>query len=291
MAIKKAEAAVKKVLRVASMNPDNFVSGGLMDDFDGVITKARFAPWDYDGKIDHHVLAVALSITPSEDSGAQPFVQHYSAGDLNLFVPTMDGENPVDLDNGSGEELEGIYAMPIGKAENLRNSTNWAHFMEALVAAGFATSDITPSLEFLEGLNCHFNRVPQKKRSGIQVTTTQADGTAKRTNDVLVITKISGKEEVEAAPVAKVATKTAAKPATPAAAASSAVEDAMTSAIVEALAAADGTLPKSKLVSIALKAITGTDRARAIKLANDIAWLSASDAWAFDADSGTLALA
>ena len=62
MAIK--QKGVVKTLRVASMNPDNFVSGGLMDDFDGVITKARFAPWDYDGKIDHHVLAVAVSITP-----------------------------------------------------------------------------------------------------------------------------------------------------------------------------------------------------------------------------------
>ena len=284
MAIK--QKGVVKTLRVASMNPDNFVSGGLMDDFDGVITKARFAPWDYDGKIDHHVLAVAVSITPDEDAGA-PFVQHYSAGDLNLFVPTMDGETPVDLDNGSGEELEGIYAMPIGKAENLRNSTNWAHFMEALVAAGFDTSRIAPSLEFLEGLNCHFNRVPQKKRSGIQVTTTQADGTAKRANDVLVITKINGTVEVEAP--AKTATKATTK-AAPVAAAADPIEETLTSVIVEALSENDGTLAKSKIVGIVLKKITGADRARAIKLANDAKWLAASDSFTFDADSGTLSL-
>ena len=47
------------VARVASMNPDNMLAAGLKSDFDGLITKVRLCPWDYDGKLDHHVLAVA----------------------------------------------------------------------------------------------------------------------------------------------------------------------------------------------------------------------------------------
>ncbi|MGE5156400.1 MAG: hypothetical protein ACM3JP_02765 [Betaproteobacteria bacterium] len=281
MAVKQAK--VEKTLRaVASMNPDNFVSGGLMDDFDGTIEKARFVPWDYDGKIDHEVLAVALTIKP--DDADAPFVQHYSAGDMTGFAPSMDGENPVNLE-GEGEEREGIYALRVGKQNELRSSTNWAHFLEALVAAGFDRAKMTPSLEFMEGLNCHFNRVPQKKRSGIQVTTRE-DGRA-RANDVLVITKIN-----EAAPAAA---KTGAKAAKPAAAKAAAtddgVEDLLTGVIVDALGENEGQIAKSKLVGLILKAISGADRARAIKLANDVKWLSASDVWVFDAESGTLTLA
>jgi hypothetical protein len=283
MAVKQAK--VEKTLRaVASMNPDNFVTGGLMDDFDGTIEKARFVPWDYDGKIDHEVLAVALTIKP--DDADAPFVQHYSAGDMTGFAPSMDGENPVNLE-GEGEEREGIYALRVGKQNELRSSTNWAHFLEALVAAGFDRSKMTPSLEFMEGLNCHFNRVPQKKRSGIQVTTRE-DGRA-RANDVLVITKINE----AAAPAAKSAKAPAAAKSAPAkpAATDDGVEETLTGVILEALGENDGTLQKSKLVGIILKAISGADRARAIKLANDAKWLAAQDSWVFDAESGTLALA
>ena len=102
MAVKTKKAAAK----VASMRPDEMVAGGLMDDFNGTITKARLVPWDYNGNLDHHILALALTIQPEE---GDEFVQHYSTGaELDEFVPSMDGEEPVDLENGEGEELEGI---------------------------------------------------------------------------------------------------------------------------------------------------------------------------------------
>lgn len=289
------QKGVEKQLRaVASMNPDNFVQGGLMDDFDGTINKVRFVPWDYDGKIDHHVLAVAVTIKP-EDGDA--FVQHYSAGDLNMAVPTMDGENPVDLDNGSGEELEGKYALLVGKATALRGSTNWAHFLEALCACeGFDRARLQPNVDSLEGISGHFNRVPQKKRSGIQVTAT-TDGKP-RSNDVLVITKINdmNAEVAAAAPASasksgtKATTKAATATATKTTPAADDVADTLTGVIVEALSDGDGTLAKSKLVSLVLKKVQGADRARAIKLANDASWLGANDAFSYDADSGTLSL-
>jgi hypothetical protein len=279
------QAKVEKTLRsVASMNPDNFVSGGLMDDFDGTIQKARFAPWDYEGAVDHEVLAVALTIKP--DDADAPFVQHYSAGDLTAFAPSMDGDNVAEGDEA--EDREGIYALRVGKQLELRNSTNWAHFLEAMLAAGFDRKKLTPSLEFLEGLNCHFNRVPQKKRSGIQVTA-RADGKT-RSNDVLVITKIN-EEATEGDKATKpAAAKITAKPAAKADAGGG-VEDTLNEVIVNALGENDGEIAKSKLVGIILKTISGADRARAIKLANDAKWLAASELWAFDAEANTLTLA
>lgn len=285
MAIK-SKGVEKQMRAVASMNPDNFVQGGLMSDFDGIITKVRFEPWDYDGKIDHHVLSVAVTIKPEE---GEAFVQHYSAGDLTAFVPSMDGENPVDLENGSGEELQGIYALMVAAATQLRSSTNWAHFLEALCACdGFDRNRLTPNVDSLEGIKAHFDRVPQKKRSGIQVNTQQADGKA-RNNDVLVITKVIDMNAAEAA-TTKTTAKTTAKaaPKAEAAVVDGGVEDTLATAILEAALTAGGTLPKSKLAAIALKSVQGTDRARAVKLASDVKWLASRDEFAFDADSATV---
>ena len=76
MAVVKKPVKSGPALRAASIRPDMMVQAGLMDDFDGTIIKARYKPWDYDGKIDHDVLAVAVTLQPEE---GEPFVQHYSA--------------------------------------------------------------------------------------------------------------------------------------------------------------------------------------------------------------------
>jgi len=295
--------------RVASMSPDSFVSGGLMDDVDGTIIKARYVPWDYNGTLDHHVLGVAVTI--QVEGEAEPYVQHYSAGDLEHFMPSMDGENPVNLEGYGGEgynpeDAEGIYALKVGKKEGLANSSNWAQFIVAALDAKFPTDKLGANTDCFEGAIGHFNRVPQKKRSGL-VKPAAAD-TKGKSNDILVMTEFKGWANAAKKPstastspaAAKSASSkpsTAAKPsttatstATAAGGGASALDDKLVEIVVNAVAAAgDDGLNKSKLPSFALKGLGAADKGKGVKRVVEADFLSGhEEAWIYDADSGVL---
>lgn len=290
--------------KVASLNPDTFVQGGLQDDFDGVITKVRYCPWDYNGNIDHHVLAVAVTIKP-DDPEIEEFVQHYSAGDLEQFVPSMDGDNAVDLSVDTNEEtnpgfspdqLEGIYALRVGKKEGLANSSNWATFIRAAIDAGFPVASLTPSVACFEQHRGHFNRIPQKKRAGL--VETDAQKAKNRNKEILVMTEYKGAAEGAAKP--KVAPKAAAAKATPAtkaapaapatpAAATGTLDEKLVAIVVAGLAANDGSLPKSSLAKLALNGLAGVEKAKGVKRVVEQEFLEGNEeSWVFDGDSGTL---
>lgn len=284
VAKKKAPAAV------ASMNPDNMASGGLADDFDGEITKVRFVPWDYDGKIDRHVLAVAMTIVPDEDSDLEEFIQVYSAGDLDHFAPSMDGEEPVDLDEGEEEDLEGIYALRVGRREQLNNNTNWAHFIGAAIDAGFPQEDLGASCDCFEGIRAHFNRVPQKKRAGIMQSDEEED--QPRRNDILVISEIlEAESKAKKAKGAKTKAKGAkAKKGSKAKASDDGdLDDEIAAVIVAALEDFEDGMPKSKIPSFVIKAFKGKAKAAAVKRATDVEYLSGRESdWVYDEEDGVL---
>lgn len=299
--------------RVASMSPDSFVQGGLMDDVDGTIIKARFVPWDYNGHLDHHVLGVAVTI--QVEGEAEPYVQHYSAGDLEHFMPSKDGETPVNLENFGGEgydpeDAEGIYALKVGKKEGLANSSNWAQFIVAALDAKFPPDRLTAGTDCFEGVMGHFNRVPQKKRSGL-VKPTAAPGAKGKSDDILVITEFKGwatggasKKPATAStsPAAaksasskpSVAAKPGTTPTSTATAASGNGASPLDDKLVEIVTGAVGTageegLSKSKLPSFALKGLPGADKGKGVKRIVEAEFLSGhEEAWIYDADSGTL---
>ena len=268
----------KKSKGVASLNPDNMASAGLADDFDGEITKARFVPWNYAGSRESYSLAAAITIQPDEESGFEEFTQYYSAGNLEHFVPSVDGSEPVDLEGWDEEDLEdveGIYAYQVGRREQLSNSSNFADFVSKLVAAGY-DANIEANIDFLEGVSGHFNRVPQRKRSGI-VSTDSED----RQKTILVLTEVA---EVKAASKSK--SKARGKAATNSAGELS--EDVST-AIVAAISDADGELPKRKLAGVIIKAFKGSkSKSQAVKMASNTDFLAESDLWTYDADEGVL---
>lgn len=174
--------------KAASLSPDDMVSGGLPDDFDGTITNVAFVSWDYNETIDTPVLALRVDIEPDEDSDEENFSQHYSAGDMKYFVPSDDGKE----------------ALPVGKRDALSNSSNAAQFITALLnAEGFAElgREIGTSVDAFEGIRCHFDRVDQPKRSGI----VNAEG--ERRKQILVVTEVH--EEAGAKPTKKKAAKKA----------------------------------------------------------------------------------
>jgi len=272
-------------VRVASMNPDNMVSAGLADDFDGQITEARVVPWDYDGKLDHDILAVRLTIEPDEDSGFEEFTQHYSAGDLEYFVPSMDGKSPVDLDADDKADMEGVYAFPTGAREQLNNNSNWADFLFKLRDAEFPPDDMDADVRFVEGLAGHFNRVPQQKRSGI--VRPSGDGDT-RQKTILVVTEISeAKPKTRKKRTSKKSSKSTTK-STPKV--DSDLDDRIEEVILEALVEAEE-LPKAKLPGLVIKVFAGAEKAKAVKRAASVEYLNSREAWEFDEDEGVLTLA
>jgi len=272
-------------VRVASMNPDNMVSAGLADDFDGQITEARVVPWDYDGKLDHDILAVRLTIEPDEDSGFEEFTQHYSAGDLEYFVPSMDGKSPVDLDADDKADMEGVYAFPTGAREQLNNNSNWADFLFKLRDAEFPPDDMDADVRFVEGLAGHFNRVPQQKRSGI--VRPSGDGDT-RQKTILVVTEISeAKPKTRKKRTSKKSSKSTTK-STPKV--DSDLDYRIEEVILEALVEAEE-LPKAKLPGLVIKVFAGAEKAKAVKRAASVEYLNSREAWEFDEDEGVLTLA
>lgn len=267
----------EKQSAAVSFDPEQ-MSSGLKDDFRGTITEATYAPWDYDGNIDEPVLAARLRI---EIEGEEPIVQHWSAGDMEAFAPSEDGEEPCS-EGGSGP-----YVVRVGKRTQLSGSTNFAHLMQSILDSGaasghFTRDNLTHSLECLVGLDAHWNRVPQKKRSGM---TGQGEGKGK---DVLVVTEVYGYGE------AKPATKGKSKPETKEKGkpdeGNDDLDEKLQEIVIEALSDNNGKLKKTKLPALVLAAMgKSPQKAAAVQRVTKSDFLE-SGAWEYDEDSGTLTL-
>ncbi len=237
---------------VVSLDTDDMVAGGLPDDFRGVVTEARFVPWDYQGKIDFKVIAARVRIEPADDSSVDPELlvdglveAMYSTGaNMDDFVPTDDGENEAEA---------GLYIMPVGTRTALGKSSNFA-FMEVCAKdAGFKPAAGFVDVSVLEGLDAQWNRRPQPKRGGVQVTSD--DDGRKRANDILVPTEVFGTAKAKAKTTKKRTTKTSkagakakSKPADDDLDRDE-LEAEVLALVSEMIDEADGSLPKSKIVA------------------------------------------
>lgn len=292
MAKSKSSAAVE----VASLNPADFLQGGLKSDFRGKITEAVYCPWDYKGAIAEPVLGVRLTLEiEGEDT---PYTDYWPAGSLEAFVPSEDGRTPAEGEDGGPGE--GPYAVKVGKRSGLNNNTNFAHLMQTIVDCGeaskkFRVSDLTSSLECLVGLDAHWDRVPQKKRSGMVDNDAPQQEGKRRNNDVLVVTSVYAYGEDDAKPVKGKATTA---PATKGKSAPAEDDDddanpldAKLAEIVEgAIAEAGGTIKRSKLAVVVLKAAAkDKDKAKLVKRVSEDDFL-AGGAWVYDEDEGTLTI-
>lgn len=153
------------------VNLDEFaVGGGLKDDFDGKIVKARFIKTNYDGHADKYSLAVELAIEPTDGTVMRPDL--LSVGDLKIFVPSEDGKGCVPTE----ETLKAATAK--GEAPKLNDNCNFKVFKDALDGLGFGKigGDIAAGLE---GCVFHFVRKIQKERSGVTKTAAQIAKEAK----------------------------------------------------------------------------------------------------------------
>ncbi len=292
-----AKAAARKAV---SVRVKDMKSGGLPDKFNGTIREVVYTPWDYDGKRDEHILAVRVTIDVDEDQDhikEKEIVQHYSAGKLSEFVPSLDGNEPVDLEGDDMDEMAGHYAVPIGSKDELNNGSNWADFLTKLEEAGFEDNKYSDdgSLEFLEGVSGHFARVGQRERSGVSNPT--GEGGQKRT--ILVMTEITGYPGGKKKRA--VAAKTAKADKTPAPAAKSkkkaadedtidTLKDLITEVMVAAIEKAGEAVERVKLARLVLKKVGPDDKEAAMTIINDDAFYEEHEQLILDDDDDTVSL-
>ena len=276
--------------RAASALPDDMVAGGLADDFDGVIREARYVEWDYDGTKDLS-LFLRLKIERQEKGlleDEKVVLQHYSAGALSFFRPSLDGE-------GNQLVAEGYFAWPVGDKEKLVNTTNQAQFMRSVVEAGFPKAKFAADIRFLENVKGHFNRLPPDKKPGVIKNQTEEERKKAEGRTILCITRFDGFEG-NASPSSG-ATATSSAPATSSPSTASASNgsgdlDARIIEVLKAKVAVDSTTKKTALAGIVVnelkndKAIVGKATKRVVE--NDFLDNIAGEGFTYDAAAGTV---
>lgn len=262
---------------VISLRPSDQQQGGLLDDVDVTFTDVNFVEYDYGGSISTPVLALHATLLDGEGKANE---QYWSAGDLSRFQPSEDG----------------LSIVAVGASKGLNNNTNAAALLRSVVDAGFPEDKFGDgSVDVLEGLVAHVNRVAQPKRAGIQ---TGAD--KKFDPTVLVVTKVvklpweKGSPKGAATPkTAGTAGKTAAS--TAAASPSEGDSDLTTEAaetLVLVLGENNGSIPKAKLAGKLFKPLMkNANRGELLKLLTDDEFLAngAEYGWEYDGETITAA--
>lgn len=257
--------------KAASLSPEDFVEGGgLIDDVDVVLKSCVFDMFDYNGKVVPGVpsLKVVLEMEDGEEA-----TQYYSMGNSSDWIPSEDGSQ----------------LLAVGKATNIRMSSNGGIFLKSLIDAGFPAEDLGDDITVLDGLQAHVIRVPAPKRPGIK-----RESEKKFEDTILIIGDIIAlpgeKKKPAGAPKGAAKTKTKSKAKTkakaapkeePAAEVEGDVADKATAAILDLLES-EGTVSKKDLPAKIFQTMKADpDRNAIIKIVFDDDFLS-DGPWDFE---------
>lgn len=287
----------------ASFRPSDMVQLGLPSNFNGRIARAVACPWDYNGAIAEHVLAARIDFEPDEDSGYEPFSQHYSLGNLKYWSPSIDGETPVDLDGDDISEMEGPYVVWTGpdnvpeSGRHLGKGTNFEHFVLALLECGYKEENIGDDLTWLEGIVGYWVRVGQKKREGLK----GKDGKESNEKQILVCAELkesggsTGKPKGGKSATAKGSKtedkKSAGGKPNGSSASSTDLDTQVADATVSVLRDMNGSGKFTEVRGRVFKSFKGADAAKALKLFNSDDFHAANEElWASEGKEGELTL-
>ncbi|RPI88725.1 MAG: hypothetical protein EHM41_00180 [Chloroflexi bacterium] len=145
-------------VKAISLNPDDFVAGGLIDD---IIAKLQhsFVMYDYEGKADAPAPCLKLEMVDNE-SGEEYPVQYLSAGSAQNWVPSDDAKTLV----------------PVGSKTAMTKNSNLAIYLTEMINAGFPKNQLTTSIACLDGVVAHMIRKELPKRGNVSQTQTGKDG-------------------------------------------------------------------------------------------------------------------
>lgn len=249
----------------ASLKPDTYTAGGLVDDVDVTFKKLRFCEWDYAGTIPNAALALCLEM---EDDEGEDHIQYFSAGDIKNWKPSEDGKRLVRS----------------GSASSLNDNTNMSQLITSMINAGFPENKLEEDISIFEGMYCHVLRKAQPKRAGL---IQPEEGARART--VLLVTEIhkmpwekkSGKAKAKAK-----ATKVEAKEKAEDSGGGGGDDDLATKAsdtVLEILLENDGgPLTKVELSKAVFKKLAkDSDRNKVVQMVHTEDFLTAGD-WQYD---------
>lgn len=250
-------------------------------------------------------------------------VNYFKAARLGDFVPSLDNEEPVDVEATDEDETAGNFLIPTDnmwdryeraggtESPQLNNNTVWAEFVEKAEIAG-VPDELLDSNDYQvwAGGKFRFDRVPQKDRPGL-VQEPGEDGKVRK-NMLLAITEVLEEEKPKRGAGAKAgAAKGAATKGKPASAAKkptkqveveeeeeesdedeSTVDSLVTAALVAALKKAPKkTMDRDDLTSIAIKAVDRKQKAEALNLVTSDEYYEESEVLIYDPKKGTVQLA
>lgn len=155
--------------------------GGIIDDIDVNIIDAAFCEYDYQGAIDHNILALGIQL---KDESGKTYDQYYSAGELTYFVPSDDGG----------------MAVPVADKQLLTDTCNAWKFLASLMESGLPDTVLAAgNVKALVGMRVHVKQQAQPKRSGLIRGGKNAD----REPTVLLVSAILSMPGQDAQPVKK----------------------------------------------------------------------------------------
>lgn len=258
----------------ASLRPETYTTGGLIDDIDVSFKKLRFVEWDYGGKISSQALALCLEM---EDAEGEDHIQYFSAGDLKNWQPSEDGKRLVRS----------------GAATTLNDSTNMSQLISSIINAGYPENKLDEDVSAFEGMYCHVLRKAQPKRTGL-IKPSEGESENNREKTILLVTEIHKLPWEKKGKKSKASTKTKAKAAP---AEDTADEDEDTgdldtkaSGIVEEVLLEVGGGPISKVdlaKALFKKLAKDKDRNKIVQLVHTEEFLTAGS-WAYDGSAISL---
>jgi|SRR5882757_4353334 len=270
--------------QAASLNPDDFTQGGLLDDMDVTFLECRFTEWDYNGTADKPALCLLVTMEYDDQGEAKTQEQYYSAGDLSRFIPSEDGKR----------------AISVAGARGLNSNTNAALLLKSVIEQGFPVANFGDGdVSAMDGMQCHINRVPQPKRGGA-IQNVNSQGFEKT---VAIVTKINllpgetapvkGKAAppVNKAGLAKPGAGRGIARQAPAVEAPDDLSDEAAGILTQVLADKNGSVKKASVAGASFKHLAGNEnRSGILQLLADPEFLARNDyGWEFDGTTITTA--
>jgi hypothetical protein len=129
----------------------NQASQGGLPEGDMEILDAAFCAYDYQGAVDHEILALGIQY---QDGAGKTYDQYYSAGELTFFVPSDDGS----------------MAVPVADKTMLSDSCNaWKFLASLLECGGEQMTELLGrgNVKELVGMKVHIQPFAQPKRQGL----------------------------------------------------------------------------------------------------------------------------
>ncbi len=140
-----------------SLNPADFVRGGLANDIDVEVVRARYDIFDYGGTVQGDASRFSLRLELRDLKTGEEFVEHLTAGKPSDFVPS--------------KEDGGKTMVSVSGKQQLNRDSNLFLFLQSIADLKIDMSPLADGdASRFDGFKFHLVRKPAPKRTGLSIT-------------------------------------------------------------------------------------------------------------------------